>query len=83
MCVMSITAVFFQFLVILLTDKCTMASSFSLSRSLIDWFSCSSSSTLVCIPAPCLKDDERLRMSSKVQSYEISLLSLNLSLSSR
>jgi hypothetical protein len=38
------------------SDKCAMASSFSLSRSLIDWFSTSNSSTLLCMSAPCLSN---------------------------
>ena len=48
------------------SDKCAIASSFILSRSLIAWFSCSNSSTLVCISA--FPIGEHSRMSGKVQS---------------
>ena len=36
------------------SDKCAIASSFILSRSIIDWSSCSNYSIFVCISAPCL-----------------------------
>ncbi len=36
-----------------------MASSFSLSRSLIAWFNASNSSALLCMPAPCLPAADR------------------------
>jgi hypothetical protein len=36
------------------SDRCAIASSFSLPRSLTAWFSISNSSTLLCMSAPCL-----------------------------
>jgi hypothetical protein len=38
------------------SDNCARASSFSLPRFLRDWFTISSSSTLVCMSAPCLSN---------------------------
>jgi hypothetical protein len=51
------------------SDSCAMASSFILSRFLNDWFSSSSSSTLLCISAPCPRHAINYKKAGNGQFY--------------